>query len=820
MLREYFNNNWQVAKGADWFTAVKDNSIKTVNLPHDAMILEKRNENNRNKNNTGFFPGGVYTYTKKFMVEEELKNKTVYFEFEGIQTNGMVYINGDFTGKCPNGYMNFYVKANRFLKYGEENEIRVVAKTSSEQNTRWYTGSGIYRNVKLIVGDRIHIKLDGVRATTPNISDDEAVIEIETTVENESFENKSGHILTEIYDNCGDIVAKDLAPITFFMDEEISIKQRILLENPRLWDTENPNLYTCKTKVIIEDKTIDEDINNFGIRELKLDVKNGLRINGKTVKLRGACVHHDNGVIGACTFEDAEERRVRILKEAGFNAIRSAHNPMSKAMLDACDRLGMLVMEETFDMWNIPKSDYDYGLFFNEWWERDLESIVNKDFNHPSVIIYSLGNEIVEAGTKNGANINLKIAKKLRSLDNTRFTINSVNGMFTIMGRLGEIIGSIEKERNKTVEEKPIEEKEKEINNMMSKLADYMDDIVSHKDVTKATEQMFAGVDIAGYNYMTGRYAKDGKLFPNRVICGSEAAPRNIDINWKYVKEKSNIIGDFTWVGWDYLGEAGVGKHDYTMTQNCGIYGPYPWYIAYCGDIDITGNRRPASYYKEVVWGLRKEPYIAIQRPEHYNQPALATQWSWSDSISSWAWKGYESKPIKVEIYSDSEEVELVLNGKSLGKMETGEKNRFKAIFETIYEPGILEAVAYTGGQETGKTKLVTAGEIADIKVDVEKIELRSNGRDLAYLNISLVDKDGNINMNEAKKVSIEVDGQGTLQGFGSADPKSLENFYDKERTTYDGKLLAVIRAGEIIGKVKVILKAENIEKIIEIKVI
>jgi len=744
MIREYFNDSWEVKSGANFFS-MKDSKKELINLPHDAMILEKRSDDYTNKMNTGFFPGGVYNYTKNFLIPEDYVDKSIYFEFEGVQMNAMVYINGDFAGKCLNGYTNFYIKANGFLKYGEENIIKVVAKTSAEKNSRWYTGSGIYRNVKLIVGDKIHIKLDGVKIKTPNVSKDEALIELDTTVENESFKNKSGYILTEIYDRNEKIVAIDKAPLTFFMGESVSIKQRIFLENPELWDTETPNLYTCKTKILINNEVIDEDINKFGIRELKLDIKNGFRINGKGVKLRGACVHHDNGVIGACTFEDAEERRVKILKESGFNAIRSAHNPMSKAMLDACDRLGMLVMEETFDTWNVSKEDYDYALYFNENWEKDIEAVVGKNFNHPSVIIYCIGNEIPEAGTQRGANTGLKIVEKLSSLDNTRYTLNSVNGMFTIMDKIGKIMDEIEKE----IGDEPLE---KEINNFMVRLDKHMDSIVAHEEVTKATQEIYAGVDIAGYNYMTGRYGIEKEIFPNRIICGSETAPQKIDINWKYVRENPHIIGDFTWVGWDYLGEAGVGKHDYTLNRSIMFGGAYPWYIAYCGDIDIIGNRRPASYYREIVFGLRKEPYIAVHRSEYYGKEVLTTQWSWSDSIASWTWKGFEGKPIKVEVYSDADEIELILNGKSLGKEKVGEENRFKAIFDINYEDGRLEAVAYTEGKETGRTKLSTVGEVTNIKVDIEKTELRANGRDLAYINISLVDKDGNINMNEVKK--------------------------------------------------------------------
>jgi beta-galactosidase len=562
-----------------------------------------------------------------------------------------------------------------------------------------------------------------------------------------------------------------------------------------LWNVDTPYLYTCRSKVMDGNNVLDDETNNFGILSFSLDAEEGLRINGEVVKLRGACIHHDNGVIGTATIERAEERRVEILKEAGFNAIRSAHHPMSKAMLNACDRLGMLVMDEAFDIWTQNKSNYDYALNFPAWWEQDIQAMVDKDFNHPSVIMYSIGNEIPETGSANGASWGRKLAEKIRSLDCNRYVINSINGMVSVMSQLQKLT------QNSMTGD---------INSLMANIDEVMKPIQSSEIVTNSTAESFAVVDIAGYNYADNRYVTDKELFPNRIICGSETFPKDIANNWKLVKENGHVIGDFTWTGWDYLGEVGIGKMEYEETSNGeGMFGSFPWTAAYCGDIDIIGNRRPVSYYREIVFGLRKQPYIAVQRPKHYGKKPISTPWSWSDSISSWSWERYEGSPVKVEVYSDADEVELLVNGNVVGKAGTGGAHAFKAEFDTVYIPGEIVAVAYTDGKETGRYSLISAASQVNLQVEVDRVKIEADDDDLAFVKISLVDEKGILKPLADRKVSVKVEGAGILQGLGSGNPKTEENYFDSTHTTFDGQALAVVRP-TANGIINVIVEAEG----------
>lgn len=793
MIRESFNHGWAVGPNTGFFNMVPGEPPKQVTLPYDAMIMQQRNAHAASEYKKGFFPDGSYDYVKKFFVPEEYKEKRVTFEFEGVYMNAMVYINGDLAGQRPYGYSNFYIKADRFLKYGAENEIKVVTKSGDD--SRWYTGTGIYRNTKIMVTEPVHITADGVKITTPDLDDRHAIVAVATTVENEGMNPVTTRVVTEIIDARGAVVAVDNAPLTVFPGESAIIRQRLYVKQPDRWSVDTPYLYTCRSKVMNDTKLLDEETNTFGIRSLSLDAEEGLKINGQVVKLRGACIHHDNGVIGAATFDRAEERRVEILKEAGFNAIRSAHNPASKALLNACDRLGMLVMDEAFDVWTVNKTPYDYALYFPTWWEQDIQAMVDKDFNHPSVMMYSIGNEIPETGSANGNAWSRKLAEKIRSMDSTRYTANSVNGFVSVMSQLQEMMqGGISGD----------------VNSVMSDITGMVRALVTSDMVTYSTAEAFAAVDIAGLNYGDARYEMDKQLFPNRVIVGSETYPRDIAGNWKLVKENGHVIGDFTWTGWDYLGESGIGKCDYEGNKTGEIMGNFPWMTAYCGDVDLIGDRRPVSYYREIVYGLRNQPYIAVQRPKHYSEKLLSSPWSWSDSISSWTWPGFEGKPVKVEIYSDAGEVELFLNGQSVGKAAVGEENGFKAIFDIVYAPGELKAIACTNDKETGSMVLATAGKGLELELGVDRGVLQATGEDLAYVMISLTDEAGILQTSADRKVSVTVEGAGALQGFGSADPKSTENFFDTERTTFDGKLLAVIRSKAEAGTITVTASAEG----------
>jgi beta-galactosidase len=531
----------------------------------------------------------------------------------------------------------------------------------------------------------------------------------------------------------------------------------------------------------------------------------GLRLNGETVKLRGACVHHDNGPLGAVSTARAEERRVAILKEAGFNAIRMSHQPMSRAMLDACDRLGVLVVDETFDVWTSAKSEFDYSLHFAEWWERDVEAMIAKDVNHPSVIMYSIGNEIPEVGSPAGAVWGRRLAEKVRSLDSTRFVTNGVNNMLAVLSDLA----AMRAQAAETVDESA------GINTLMADAGDMMNAIAATDLVARRTAESYGVLDIAGMNYSESRYAMDRELFPQRIILGTETFPTRIDGNWRLVKSHDHVIGDFTWTGWDYLGEAGIGRPQYITpeTPHPVHVAPYPYLVADCGDIDITGHRRPASYYREIVFGLRAEPYIAVRRPQYHGLPWAGSPWAWSDSVASWTWPGFEGAPVIVEVYSDAGEVELLVNGRSLGRRPVGEDHRFRTEFDTVHEPGELVAVAYRDGAEVGRHVLRSAEGPVRLLATVDQQVVNATGGDLAHVEFTLADDRGTRWTGVDRPVAVEVSGAGELLGFGSAAPSTEERFDATERTTYDGRALAVLRPSGA-GKIRLLATAPGCEPV------
>ncbi|CAI7976517.1 beta-galactosidase [Frankia sp. Hr75.2] len=809
MIRSSFNDGWSFRRKTDAFLEIlgrADAPWQDVRLPHDAMVGLERDGADTEAGQRGYYPSGAYQYRKTFFAPEEYRNRRVTLEFEGVYRNARVFINGDFAAQCAYGYSNFYVRTDHLLKYGSDNEI--VVEAHSGNDTRWYSGGGVYRNTKLIVGDLVHLALDGVRITTPAVDDDLAVVAVATEIQNESPVTRALEVLTEIVDADGTVVAGDTAPVTTFIGDTLTLRQRLPVPRPELWGVDRPYLYLCRTSVMADGELLDQETTHFGIRTLTVDPLRGLRINGETVNLRGACIHHDNGVIGAATIDRAEQRRVEILKQAGFNAIRSSHNPMSKALLDACDQLGVLVIDELFDAWTRSKVSQDYALDFATWWESDVRAMVGKDFNHPSVILYSIGNEIPETGTAAGAAISRRLAETIRSIDSTRFVTNGVNGL---LAGGPDLLASFAGESRKKDSESL------DVNGFMTRFREFMPILMSSEVVGSKTAESMACLDVAGYNYLESRYEQDGAQFPNRVIVGTETYPADIDTNWRLVQDHSHVIGDFTWTGWDYLGEPGTGRIEYegdSETTNSALnhQGGYPWLTAWCGDIDITGHRRPASYYREIVFGLRGEPYIAVHRPEHFGRAVrVAMWWSWSDSVSSWSWNGHEGRPVRLEVYSAADEIELLINGRRVGTAPAGEKNRFRAEFETVYEPGEIVAVAYTGGRETGRTSLRSATGEVHLDAATDRTRITADDTDLAYVALTLVDGAGNLYNTADRKVAVEVTGPAVLQGFGSADPRTTENFFDTVRTTFDGRALAVIRP-TAPGSITVTATAEGCE--------
>ncbi len=603
------------------------------------------------------------------------------------------------------------------------------------------------------------------------------MVEVATTVEHDGRGLAALDVVTEIRDGDGTVVATGTSPVTVLPGEPAVVRQRVLLPEPALWSPDSPVLYSATVFLRNGETAVDDDGVTFGVRTLSLDPERGLRINGEPIKLRGACVHHDNGVLGAATIGRAEERRVQLLKEAGFNALRSSHNPMSRAMLDACDRYGVLVMDELTDMWTESKSDFDAALDFPEWWERDVEAMVRKDLNHPSVVLYSIGNEIPEVGRPHGAVWSRRLAEKVRSLDGTRFVTNGINAMSSVIG------------------EAKAEAPQAGINTMLTDMGAFMDELSTSELVATRTAESYDVLDVAGMNYMEARYELDRELFPRRVIVGSETFPGKIDRLWRLVQDNPHVIGDFTWTGWDYLGEAGVGRVTFADDPTAGQFGaPYPWLLAHVGDIDITGHRRPASYYREIVFGLRTDPYIAVLRPERHGRELSSTPWAWTDTVGSWSFSGAEGKPVTVEVYSDADEVELLLDGRSLGVAPAGEKNRFRAEFEVTYAPGELTAVGRTGGEETGRFSLRSATGEVRLGAVADQREIRADGTDLAYVDITVRDAEGEVFVGLDRAVTLSVEGPGVLAGFGSAAPATEESYLDDVHTTYDGRALAVIR--------------------------
>lgn len=821
MIKRLWNRDWIMAKpGENPMMAAMMGStadVEKLTLPHDAMIHEQRTEDTKNKHQTGFYPGGCYTYTKTFEVPVEWSEKMISIEFEGVYEHASVYINGDYAGGCPNGYRGFTVCADDFLNYGTDNVMTVIANNSAEENSRWYTGSGIYRDVYLLEAEPLHVKADSIRIRTPEIEADLATVEVSMDLVNMERVRKKTKVVVMLENQDGEECAAVTIPVTIFGQDEQHIASRIQLEKPVLWSTETPALYHCVVKVLADDTCVDETREVFGIRKISLSANKGFRLNGEEVNLRGACIHHDNGVIGAATFERAEERRVQQLKAAGFNCLRSSHHPMSKAMLRACDREGMLVLDELSDMWTRSKNNNDYANQFPDHWEEDVEALVTKDYNHPSVIMYISGNEIQEAATAKGAQLNRLITRKFHTLDDSRYVTVAINGLLSCMDHMGEImcdITGMTMEEMMQMQAQAAQEPQSDAGaDAANGSTDLMkgpmaDAFAANHIVTELLDEFASATDLVGYNYLTARHEMEHDLFPHRVILGTETLPSDLVRLWNIVKNNSHVIGDMTWTGYDYIGEAGSSCFYYDGRQ--GFMANWPISLSGMGDIDIIGNRRPISYFREIVYGLRKEPYIAVERVNHYGEKPNQSAWPWKDELESWTWKGYEGKGAVVNVYSDADEVELFQNGESLGRKSAGEAHDFHVSFETTYKSGILEAVNYRNGTEAERTMLKSAKEPTELHVEADRTMLKADGADLSYLMISLKDEAGVQNLQTVREVTVSVEGAGTLQGMGSADP-ATDNSYDNHTwKLYDGYVLAVVRAGVEPGEIRVSVRTDG----------
>ena len=788
--------------------------VVPVTLPQDAMILEERCPDAPSGNQTGYYPVKSYTYEKKFFVPSEWKERQNTLEFEGVMTQAMVYVNGELVTVNRYGYSRFYAALNSYLRYGEENVLQVIAR-GAEQGSRWYPGAGIYRDVWLWQGNLTHIEPEGVRLTTARLEEDYAVLLADVTVRNGSLEAKRLTLRVSMTALDGRQTVTENVVSVLQMETALS-HLRLVLDQPDLWSPEHPALYSYTAELLEGQNVIDRAEGKTGIRTLCLDARHGLRINGKETKLRGACIHHDNGVIGATTLPDAEEFRMRRLKEAGFNAIRSAHHPAGKALLDVCDRLGILVMDELSDIWEMPKNNLDYSLDFVCEWKHSMEDLVGKDYNHPCVVFYSLGNEIPEIGRRSGGHRCREMANALRALDPTRYVTCAISGFLAMTDRLEEmteIMAQAEQEAAAGADTEKLGGGSEALNAAMSKMEKKkMDAFSTSRGLGEAMEEVACELDVVGYNYLTARHEQEHVLHPERVVVGSETYPTEIARLWDIAERSHHVLGDFTWTGYDYLGEAGIAGYHYAPERH--EQGWYPDRLAYCGDITINGYRRPVSYLRECAFGLRKEPFIAVERVDKYGMPDNTNDWKYVDAIDSWTFDGLEGKETSVHVLSASEEVELFLNGKSLGTQKAGKEAGYDVTYLVPYEPGELRAVGRSSGKEDGTFMLRTAGAPERLETKVSREVLSADGRGLALITVDLIDAAGTPNRWAQKEISVRVEGAGRLEGFGSADPSCEGSYQQSTWKTFDGRVMAAVRSGLEPGEIRVRIRCEGCEEV------
>ena len=750
-----------------------DEAAMPVSVPDDAMLREKRSATAATGLNGSWFEGADYSYTKKFTLDLSKKN---VLEFEGVYRRAEVLLNGEKIAERPYGYTNFYVPLDSAVE--GENVIEVIARNADQPNSRWYSGAGIYRPVQLWTGGKDHIELNGVRIKT--LSCNPARIEVTVRTSGE------GEVSVEVLDGETVVASKKSAERVFHFE----------IPEARLWSPETPYLYTCRVRY-----AGDEAVETFGIRTLEWG-KNGILINGQRVILRGACIHHDNGLLGAKTLYDAEERRIKLLMENGYNAVRSAHNPISKALLEACDRLGCLVMDEYIDHWYIHKTMYDYVDYFNDWWRQDLTDMVEKDYNHPCVVLYSTGNEVAETAQPKGIALTQELTDFLHALDATRPVTCGINIFFNFLNAIG--FGQYSDEKAKKEAEaaekaKAAGKKAKESStgskffNDMAGLfgANFMKFGASLHASDVKTREAFAAMDIAGYNYGEKRYEKDLKHYPDRLILGSETFCFDAYRFWELAKREPRLVGDFVWAGMDYLGEVMIGSWeyaDYAKNFDAGL----GWISAGSGRIDLTGKPLGEALYTRVAFELEKGPFIAV-RPLCHEGKHSPSAWKMTNAMPSWSWRGCEGKKAHVEVYARAACVELFVNGTSKDKKKV--KNNCLFTFTVPYENGEIKAVAYDdNGACIGENILVTAGEKTVLEAVPEEKSVKAGH--LSFIRLKYTDENGEVKPMERGIIDVSVEG-GKLLGLGSACPFYELNYLGTKTDTYYGESLAIVEAGE-----------------------
>lgn len=810
--------------------AMGNGNNRIVNLPHDYMIESEVTKDAPAGASTGFYTAGVAHYTKKLNVPMEWKGQRVALRFDGVMMNATIDVNGCKAALQHYGYTPFEVDITQYLYWGRENRIAVTVNPSMQPNSRWYSGAGIFRSVELVHTPMVYIVNDGIFGYTKSIEYDEngnpvtAYLQTEVTVANDT--NLNQIVEVEVYltkDGSDEVVLSRKRKIQINPNKMESAMTTMTLDNPILWSAESPELYQLHAKVTTlgtygahfeeaEEKTVDETSTLFGIRTVTVDVKHGLRVNGKTVKLKGGCLHHDNGILGAVSLYDSEARKIKVMQEIGFNAIRTTHNPPSATFMEACDRLGMYVFSEAFDTWGIMKQPGDYNMFFETDWKKDLEAFVKRDRNHPSVLIWSTGNEITErGGLNNGYTLSTELSNYLRGMDVSR---PISNGICSFWCGLDDELSGIQMA-------KLFGNNKEEIGSVQN--VDFGTADTSWEEMTEAFTN---GLDIVGYNYMEDKYPLDHEMFPERVILGSENYPKEIGKRWPMVESTDYVIGDFTWTAWDYIGEAGIGKAAFMEKDDPRLQmGPFslmshdsefPWRTAFDADIDIIGNVQPQGIYRGIVWG-NGDTAVFSYDPTTYDKVELTSMWGFASVVRNWNWKGSEGKKVKLVAFSAAEEVEVFVNGKSIGKKKQGEALAtddlpLSFVFETVYVPGEVLAVGYIKGQEVSRGVLCTTGQEASIDICPETASAKADGHSLCYIPVKVVDANGNVVTDNENQLTVSYEGDGELLGFGSGNHITAENYTSGSFKAYQGRALAVVRSPYEKGTAKLTVSTDGIE--------
>lgn len=756
-----FNEGWE-------FWSDSQTTHQVIDLPHDAMQTETRRADAPEGRHNGFYPGNVYHYEKRLSADRALLSKHVTLNFDGVYRNSRVYVNGQEAGGARYGYIPFSVTLDGLLQEGE-NVLRVDVDNSELPNSRWYSGAGIFRPVTLTVQEQDYIE----RVSVSTLSISPAKVLVQTS-------HRGGEVSVAIYDPDNNKVAESSGD-----SAEMEVPAALL------WNADHPHLYTAVATLKKDGKVIEERQQRFGIREIRWNAEEGLLVNGESVLLRGGCLHHDNGVLGAAEYKDAAVRKLSIMKQYGFNAIRSSHNPASEILLEACDELGLYVMDELWDMWYITKTEFDYSRDFRDNYPQDIERLVAHDFNHPSVIMYSIGNEVGEPAFDEGIAMAKELTDRLHQLDNSRPVTAGINLMIVGLQRMGI---NLLQQSNSAMG--PSGMTSEQYNQMMSASSEGMLSAVLRPQIDEAASPVLDLLDIAGYNYGSKRYELEGEVHPGRVIVGSETFPHSLAENWTLVEKLPYLIGDFMWTAWDYIGEIGLGAWFYSDAPDFNAK-TYPWHLNGGGAIDLIGQPTAEALLAKAVWLKDGLPYVAVRPLE--DKPLIKAMWRGTDGVPSWSWRGQEGKTATVEVFTSSPGVKLYLNDQLVGEAEVKD---YVATFEVPYEAGTLRAVTAAGEQSLSSA----TGEVG-ISITPEKDGYRAG--ELIFLDIDLTGDNGVVESKADRELKVTCEGA-ELLGFGSQTLITEQTFQSGEYPTHYGCSLAVLRAKKP-GKVTVTVTADGL---------